>query len=278
MNPQASTMSESLQAALRAGRRVYGTMVVSSSPFWPPLLKRTGIDFVFIDTEHIALDRETVSWMCRAYAALGLTPIVRIPTLCAVEAGKMLDAGAHGVVAPYIETAEQVRTLVGAVKYGPLKGERRAAILAGRETMEPALQTYIEERNAGKLCIVNIESVPAVANLDEILAVEGLDVVLIGPHDLSCSLGIPEQYDDPRFDQTVREIIAKSRAAGVAAGVHMVYGNAEQELAWARHGANFILHSGDAFLVEQALRREVQELRRELGDDAGIIDERMTAI
>ena len=92
-------MSETLLASLHAGRRVYGTMVVSSSPFWPPLLKRTGIDFVFIDTEHVALDRETVSWMCRAYAALGLTPIVRIPTLCPVEAGKMLDAGARGVCA-----------------------------------------------------------------------------------------------------------------------------------------------------------------------------------
>ena len=271
-------MSESLLVSLRAGRRVYGTMVVSGSPFWPPLLKRTGIDFVFIDTEHIALDRETVSWMCRAYAALGLTPIVRTPTLCAVEAGKMLDAGARGVCAPYVETAEQVRTLVGAVKYGPLKGERRAEILAGRDAMEPALAAYVEERNGENLCVVNIESVPAMENLDEILRVPGLDVVLVGPHDLSCSLGLPEEYGHPRFEAAVREIIAKSRAAGVAAGVHMVYGDMAQEAEWARHGANFMLHSGDAFLVEQQLRREVSQLRRELGDASENVDDRMTAI
>ncbi|MBL9163950.1 MAG: hypothetical protein JNL18_14555 [Planctomycetaceae bacterium] len=271
-------MSESLLAALRAGRRVYGTMVASSSPLWPALLKRTGLDFVFIDTEHVALDRETVSWMCRAYAALELTPIVRIPTLCPVEAGKMLDAGAQGIIAPYVETAEQVRTLVGAVKYGPLKGERRAAIIAGREPVEPALAEYVNARNAANLCIVNIESVPAMANLDEILRVPGLDVVLVGPHDLSCSLGIPEEYGHPRFESAVREIIVKSRAAGVAAGLHMVYGDVAQEATWAREGANFILHSGDAFLVERHLRRELAQLRRELGDAAVNVDNRTTAI
>ena len=119
---------------------------------------------------------------------------------------------------------------------------------------------------------------PAIENLHDICSVEGLDAVLIGPHDLSCSLGLPEEYGHPHFEAAVREIIAKSRAAGVAAGVHMVYGNMAQEAAWARHGANFMLHSGDAFLVEQALRREVGQLRQELGDAAGNVDDRMTAI
>ena len=271
-------MSGDLRTALQSGRRVYGTLVASSSPRWPAMIKRSGVDFVFIDTEHVALDRETVSWMCCAYDALGITPIVRIPVLCPTEASKALDGGARGVVAPYIETAEQARELVGAVKYGPLKGERLRQALAGGGTLEPMLGDYLDERNSRNLCIVNIESLPAVEHLDEILTVRGLDVVLIGPHDLSCSLGIPEQYDDPRFDRVVREIIGKARAAGVAAGVHMVYGDTEQELAWARHGANFMLHSGDVFLVEQGLRREIQELRSRLGEAAALASQPADAI
>jgi 4-hydroxy-2-oxoheptanedioate aldolase len=132
----------------------------------------------------------------------------------------------------------------------------------------------LDKRNRDNLCIANIESVPAMENLDEILTVDGLDVVLIGPHDLSCSLGAPEQYDDPRFTESVREIIVKSRAVGVAAGIHMVYGTLQQELAWAQLGANFLLHSGDAFLVERALRRDLQELRQGLGEETRRSDER----
>ena len=260
-------MSADLKASLQAGGRVYGTLVTSSSPLWPPFIKRTGVDFVFIDTEHVALDRETVSWMCRAYAALGITPIVRIPSPCPYAACQVLDGGAHGVVAPYVETVDQVRDLVGAVKYRPLKGERLHAALAGRGQLEPLLDEYLAGRNSRRLCIVNIESQPAIDNLDQILAVPGLDVVLIGPHDLSCSLGIPEQYDVPQFDLAVRAIIGKARAAGVAAGIHLFYGNLDHEVAWARHGANFILHSGDIFLVEQGLRRDINDLRSRLGDE-----------
>jgi 4-hydroxy-2-oxoheptanedioate aldolase len=260
-------MSMKLRQALQAGRRVYGTMVTSRSPLWPPMIKRVGLDFVFIDTEHVSLDRDTVSWMCRAYSALDIAPIVRIPSPCPYAACQMLDGGALGVVAPYVESAEQVRSLVGAVKFRPLKGERLHRMLAGREELEPALREYLSARNANSLCIVNIESGPALKNLDEILAVPGLDVALIGPHDLSCSLGIPEQYDAPRFEQAIREIVGKARAAGVAAGMHMVYGQMEQEVLLAEHGANFILHSGDVFFVERGVRCEINELRSRLGDN-----------
>ncbi|MCC6494547.1 MAG: aldolase, partial [Pirellulales bacterium] len=191
-------MSAYLRDKLQAGR-VYGTLVTANSPVWPGMLARTGLDFVFIDTEHVPLDRETVSWMCRTYGALGLAPVVRIGSPCPVAACQMLDGGAAGVIAPYVETPDQVRALVGAVKHRPVKGGRLPGVIAGGAECEPALRTYLDRRNSAQLCIVNIESTPALERLDEILAVDGLDVVLIGPHDLSCSLGVPEQYDHPRF-------------------------------------------------------------------------------
>src|SRR5690242_16473768 len=95
-----------LAEALRSGRRVYGTRVVSTSPSGPPMMVRLGLDFVFLDTEQIAIPYDTLSWMCRCYAALGMVPIVRIPEPDPYEACKVLDGGAMGIVAPYMETVD----------------------------------------------------------------------------------------------------------------------------------------------------------------------------
>src|SRR5205085_10317319 len=123
--------------ALHEGRSVFSSAIVAPSPLWPNLAKQTGIDFVFLDTEHIPLDRQTLSWLCQTYQALGLPPIVRLPCNDPFEACKGLDAGAGGVIGPYIETAEQVRGLVGAVKCRPLKGLRLQEAPRHPATLEP---------------------------------------------------------------------------------------------------------------------------------------------
>src|SRR5690606_3918374 len=149
-----------------------------------------------------------------------------------------------GVIAPYLETAEQVRQLVGAVKYKPVKGEKLLHRLTEKKAFEPTLADYIHQQNQENVLIVNIESVPAMEALDEILSVEGLDGVLVGPHDLSCSLGIPEQYQHPLFIESVETIIRKAKARKVGAGIHMWEEvGAEQEILWAKKGANLIMHS-----------------------------------
>ncbi len=256
-----------LVEALHSGRRVYGTCVTAPSPRWPAVAKGLGLDFVFIDTEHVAQDRERVAWMCGAYRSLGIAPIVRVPEPDPYQACMAFDGGAEGVIAPYVETPAQVRALAGAAKLRPLKGKRLADRLDGKAALEPELERYLAERNAGSALIVNIESTPAIAALDDILAVPGLDAVLIGPHDLTCSLGIPEQYQHPRFDQAVRAIIRKARAAGVGAGIHYWLGT-EQEISWARDGLNLIIHSTDSVLFADALRGDLAKLKGALGHRA----------
>jgi len=262
--------------ALHAGRRVYGTCITAPSPRWPGVVKGLGLDFVFIDTEHVAQDREKLSWMCGAYRALGIAPVVRIPAPDPYQACMVFDGGAEGVIAPYVETAAQVRALAGAAKLRPLKGKRLYGRLDGSAGLEPELEGYLAERNAGSVLIVNIESAPALAALDEILAVPGLDAVLIGPHDLTCSLGIPEQYQHPRFDEAVRSIVRKARARGVGAGIHYWLGT-EQEIAWARDGLNLLIHSTDSVLFANALRADLATLKDALGDSASRDGERMSA-
>jgi 4-hydroxy-2-oxoheptanedioate aldolase len=249
--------------SLHAGRNVFGTLIVSHSPRWPDAVRGCGLDFVFIDTEHIALDRGQVSWMCQTYAALGLAPVVRIPGPDPFAATMALDGGAVGIIAPYVEKAEQVRALRGAVKLRPIKGQMLQELLQGRKS-GPELDAYLQRGAKDRLLIVNIESLPAIAALDEILAVPGLDAVLIGPHDLSCSLGMPEQYDRPEFLSACETIFRKARAAGIGAGIHS-WGTVEEQAHFLALGANMLIHSADITLFQKHLRLELDAVKKAAG-------------
>jgi 4-hydroxy-2-oxoheptanedioate aldolase len=255
-----------MRATLRSGGRVWGTLVTAPSPHWVGPLASVGLDFVFIDTEHIALDRGTVAWMCQAYGAAGLAPIVRVPSPDPFAASGMLDAGAAGILAPYVETAEQVQTMRGAVKFSPLKGERLARILSGAERPEPRLAEYLAARARDRLLLVNIESLPAIANLDAILAVPDLDGVVVGPHDLSCSLGAPEDYTAPAFTAALREILDKTCRRGLVAGVHfMNCGPVELAVQWMRWGCNLLIQHADAVYAARGLAAEIRAMREAFG-------------
>jgi staphyloferrin B biosynthesis citrate synthase len=167
-----------------------------------------------------------------------------------------------------------VRRLAGAVKYSPLKGKRLSRLLDGDSSLEPALEDHLATINGGRSLIVNIESTPAVDSLDEILAVPGLDAVLIGPHDLSISLGIPRQYDHPRFIETVDNIIGRARAVGIGAGMHAMFPQAlPHETRMARAGANLFIHQADIMAFRHAMKADIDALRQALGDEkAGVRD------
>lgn len=266
-----------IRDALRTGRRVYASAMVAPSSLWPSMLKKTGIDFVFIDSEHTPLDRESLSWLCHAFSANGIAPVVRIPSPDPFEASKVLDGGAAGIIAPYIETAEQVRQLMGPTRYRPLKGERLQEALRDPSSLEPELRTYLEERNAGTIFIANIESTPGLRNLEEIVSLGALDSVLIGPHDLSCSLGIPERYDHPRFEEAVGSIFQIARKHHCGAGLHWWRGVGD-ELNWIKAGANLIMHSTDITLVVQHLERELHDLKLTLGDATSATSTETTSV
>lgn len=252
-----------LRECLHTGQNVFGTLIVSPSPRWPEIVVTCGLDFVFIDTEHIALDRAQLSWMCQTYSALGIPPIVRIPSHDPDTATMVLDGGAAGIIAPYVETVQQVQELRGAVKMRPIKGKNQRAMLPG-ETVGSELEQYIRDHASKRVLIVNIESTPAIDALDEILRVPDLDGVLIGPHDLTCSLGIPEQYDHPDFLGACETIFRKAREASVGAGIHF-WGNTEQQTRLLKLGANMLIHSADISLFQKHLQLELSAIREAVG-------------
>lgn len=250
---------------IKEGKRVFGTCITSFNPLWPQVWKGVGLDFVFIDTEHIAVDRTQVSHLCQVIAASGIFPIVRIPKPDPFLACQMIDAGAKGIVAPYLESPMQIRELVGATKFRPLKGRKLERILSGEEIVSPDLQTYLDHYNKGNWCVANIESVAALDRLEDLLEVPGLDAVFIGPHDLSVSMGLPEEYDHPDFEAAVTRIINSCRTRNLSVGIHFSEGP-ERQIRWMEAGVNLVIHSSDYALFYQRLQQDMRQLRSAFGE------------
>ena len=255
-----------IREKLLKGERVYGTHVVNfGNPITTLLAAELELDFIFICTEHMPVDRNEVSLMCQYWAARGISPIVRIPYPSARLAGMFIDGGAHGIVAPYVETVEEVKELVGAVRYRPIKGEFRDDILNGIRKPNDKLSNFFKKFNKDLYLIIGIESVAAINRLEELISIDGVDGVFLGPHDITCSMEIPEEYENPEFVKTVVDVVKRCRKAGKGVGIHMdlVLPRAKPFL---DAGMNFMLHMADIIKMRQIMSSDLKMLRSEFGD------------
>lgn len=254
------------QERIRKRQRVYGTLVTSPSPLFVNAAKNAGLDFVFIDTEHTVLDWETVAWMCIAYGSSGMVPMVRIPSPDPYLASRMIDAGAKGILAPYIETVEQINQLRGAIKYRPLKGVKLQGFLNGDIELNEKELAYFKKYNAGNMLFINIESIAAVQDLDLLLSVPDIDGIIIGPHDLSVSIGHPCEYEHPEFTEAVETIYETAVAHGISAGNHFSFGY-EKHIKWCKQGMNIVLNSSDIVTFFNYTAEELDSIRKANKDD-----------
>src|SRR5438067_2096731 len=241
---------------LKSGERVYITHVVSlGNPIGAALNTGLNIDGVFICTEHMPMDRTEVSMMCQFYALHGISPMVRIPYPCPRLAAMAIDGGAQGVVVPYVERVEDVKALVGAVRYRPIKGEILDNILSGRTKPNEKLQSFWKRFNQHNYLIIGIESVPAIRRLEELVSIEGVDGVFLGPHDITCSMGIPEEYEHPDFIRTVCDIVKRCRKAGVGVGIQADLADAKNK-PFLDAGMNFMFHIADVIKMRTVMNAE----------------------
>ncbi|MFA7257595.1 MAG: aldolase/citrate lyase family protein [Kiritimatiellales bacterium] len=255
-----------IREKLLKGQRVYGTHIVSfGNPITTRLAAELELDFIFICTEHMPIDRSEVSLMCQYWATRGISPIVRIPYPSARLAGQFIDGGAQGIVAPYVETVEEVKELAGAVRYRPIKGEFLNGILNGDRKPNDKLSKFFKGFNRDLYLIIGIESVSAINRLEELISIDGVDGVFLGPHDITCSMEIPEEYENPEFVKTVVDVIKRCRKAGKGVGIHM-------DLALPRAkpfldaGTNFMLHVADIIKMRQIMSSDLKMLRSGFGD------------
>jgi 2-keto-3-deoxy-L-rhamnonate aldolase RhmA len=251
---------------LLKGERVYGTHIVSfGNPITTRLAAELEFDFIFICTEHMPVDRTELSLMCQYWSTKGISPIVRIPYPSAYLATMAIDGGAQGIVAPYVETVDEVRDLVGAVRYRPIKGELLQHYMNGARAIPSKMREFFHRFNKDTFLIIGIESVPAINRLEELISIDGVDGVFLGPHDITCSMEIPEEYENPEFVRTIVDVIKRCRKSGKGVGMHM-------DLALPRAtpfldaGMNFMLHLADIIKMRQIMSSDLKSLRTSFGD------------
>jgi 2-keto-3-deoxy-L-rhamnonate aldolase RhmA len=246
---------EELKKKVKSGGVVYGTMLtMSRNPRWTTAMANFGLDYVIIDTEHSPRGRDDVADFLAAFNYSGVVPIVRIPIPDSHYVTMTLDGGAQGVLAPYCETVEEVKEVVGAAKWRPLKGALLTKAMDTGVFPSEATRKYLENRNRNVVCIIGIESVPAIENLESILKVDGIDAIFVGPNDLTITLGIPDQYDNPKYEAALRRIIKTCKAANTPVLIHHQTVALTQK--WLKEGARFVLYSSDARTMHNGFREE----------------------
>ena len=238
---------------LRAGKLQLGTGFGQlRSPEIPKMLAAAGFQWAFIDTEHGGFDLETVQDICRVSVMAGLSPIVRVGDLQYSLVARALDCGAQGVMFPRVESPEILERAVSWTKFPPM-GVRGYGLTAVQVDYEPlTFAQIIEHMNANTMVVLQIETRRALEARDELLAVGGIDAVMIGPADLSISLGVPGEFQHPKMVEAMEKVRDSCVKRGIAPGTQ----TRSSALAkfWKERGMLFLGCSNDtAMLYERAV-------------------------
>lgn len=245
---------------LAAGHRAVGTMVFEfNTPGISRVLDATGVDFVVFDMEHSGFEIGDMRHLIAGARAASFTPLVRVPAAEYHFLARVLDVGAHGVMVPMVESREQAEAIVRACKYYPEGGRGAAFGVAHDDFRSASVVDTMARANADSAIIVQIETACGVDHVEEIAAVPGVDVLWIGHFDLSQSLGIPGQFDHPRFVEAVATVAAAGRRHGRALGV-MVSDPVAGE-SWLERGFQAVAYSADIWLLQRALAEGIAWLR-----------------
>jgi 4-hydroxy-2-oxoheptanedioate aldolase len=232
--------------ALSEGRPVFGTFVRYPDPTLVEVVAHQGWDFVIFDGEHGTLEPRECENLVRAAELLDVTPIVRVPTNQPHVILRLMDTGAQGCHVPWVGDAADADRAVRAVKYQPRGQRGLAGVRAADYGQRGSLGEYVRKANEETLIVVHVETAGAVDQVDAIAAVDGIDVVFLGPADLSQSLGVPGEVRHPTVLEHLERAAAATLAAGKALGVTVP--DAEGARGWIERGATYITTSLESVL------------------------------
>jgi 2-keto-3-deoxy-L-rhamnonate aldolase RhmA len=249
-----------VKARLKQGLPAVGHWVSIPSPSVAELLATFEPDWLVIDTEHGPSTWESVEDMFRAMKSTNVVPIVRIVNNDVGLIKQAFDRGAYGMIVPMVNTAEQAQAAVAAAKYPPEGIRGVAGTRISRYGMD--LPEYFEKWNEQVLVILQIETLEALENVGAIAAVPGVDVLFVGPNDLSANLNIFRKFDHPDFTDALDRVKAAARANGIATGY--MAGSAEEVLQRIDEGFRFVAAGSDARLLAGAAKSTYDKIREGL--------------
>jgi len=243
---------KSIRQRVLSGELMVGTWLNLGSSLTAEIAGRAGFDWVLVDLEHGAGDHESLVHQLQAVEGTPAAALVRIACNEPARFKRVLDLGASGIVVPWVTTAAEAAQAVAAMRYPP-QGIRGVAKLNRANGFGEGFEHYLATANEELLTVVQIETEPTLERVGEIAAVDGVDVLFVGPLDLSVSLGIPQQFDHPSFRVALAKVVSAARAAGKAAGILLA--RPEQVAQTVADGFTFVGLGSDGGLMAEGMKR-----------------------
>ena len=256
-------MSINLKDKLISNELTIGSWLTLPSTAIAEIMCNAGFDWIVVDLEHTTISLEQAGEMIRTIELSGSSSLVRLTSNDENQIKRVMDAGAQGIVVPMVKSATDAKRAVTATRYPPLGN--RGVGLARAQEYGAKFEEYLawqSDINFGPVVVVQIEHIDAVPNLKEILNVDGIDAFIIGPYDLSCSMGIPGEFDNPEFIQTINEIIQIGSELDAVSGLHVVEPDIQKLNNAIVAGYKFIAYSVDIRMLDVTAREGMAEFKR----------------
>lgn len=243
---------------LESGETLLGPFVNLSAPALVEIAALAGFDFLVLDMEHAPLSRGRIEDLCRTADAAGIAPMVRVASRDRVAILQALDLGPAGVQVPHVSTPEEAAAVVDAARYAPA-GSRGLSPYTRAGRYFSAGSRVTERLNRTTLVAIQVEGLEGLENLERIVGTDGIDIVFLGPYDLSQAAGIPGEVHDPRVRDRMARAVEIIDAAGLAAGTYADFPDTARD--WMAAGVRYMCLSVDVGIYLHGCRRMVREAR-----------------
>lgn len=241
------------RSSLKKKKVSIGSWVQIPDVYSTEIMAKAGFDWLAIDMEHGPIGLDAVFRLIQVIDLAGSVPLVRLNANDPSTIRRVMDAGAAGVIVPMVNSKENALRAIDTIKYPP-QG-RRSFGLGRAHRYGENFESYVESANASSVLVVQIEHIDAVKNIDSILCLEGIDAVLIGPYDLSGSMGIPGKFNDKKFDAMVSGIIEKVKKTNKLLGIHIVHPSEKELEKRVGQGFSFIGYGMDTIFLSEAVSK-----------------------
>ncbi len=239
-----------------------GSWITLSDPALTEIMAKSGFDWLVIDNEHSCLSYSNIQEIIRVIDLCGVTPLVRVMENNPDLIKKFMDAGAHGIIVPLVNSKEDAKKAVNAVKYPPLG--TRGVGLNRAQNYGLDFESYRKWNQQNSIVIVQVEHYLAVENLESIMSVDGVDGFIVGLYDLSGSLGVPGEFDHPKVIAALNKIDEKTKKYGYLKGQHVVNPDPSQIKDKIEKKFNFIAFGVDFLFFSENVRMKMSELKRSI--------------
>ena len=240
-----------------------GSWITLGHPAIAEIMARAGFDWLVVDLEHSVISVDMAGDLIRTIDLCGVAPLVRLTSNDQNQIKRVMDAGAHGIVVPMVNSPDDAKRAVAATRYAPAGS--RGVGLARAQGYGVNFEDHLKWQSDGPVVIVQIEHKDAVDQLEAILKVPGVDGFIIGPYDLSCSMGIPGQFEQTEFISTIAHIRETGKRVGCPAGMHIVEPDLEKLEQTVREGYTFVAYSVDIRLLDVGVRRGIAKIKEVQG-------------